>query len=210
MIRKTVIILKNVKFGKNPKVGDFCIIGEIPRGKGGRLKTEIGDNTLIRSHTVIYAGNKIGNNFQTGHGVLIREENEIGNNVSIGSHTVIEHHIKIGNNVRIHSNTFIPEYSVLEDNCWIGPGVVFTNVLHPLCPKAKKCLKGPTIKKGAKIGAGSVLLPDVTIGENSLIGAGSVVVGDIPDGVVAIGNPAKVIKKIKDLKCRYGLVKKPY
>lgn len=209
MISKTAIILNDVKLGKNPKIGDFVIIGEIPKGER-KTTTVIGNNPNIRSHTVIYSGNKIGNNFQTGHGVLIREENEIGDNVSIGSHTVIEHHIKIGNNVRIHSNSFIPEYSVLEDNCWIGPCVCFTNVLHPLCPKAKKCVKGPIIKKGAKIGAGSVLLPGVIIGKNSLIGAGSIVVGDIPDNVVAFGNPAKVAKKIKDLKCPFNLITRPY
>lgn len=206
------LIKNNVRLGMGAKIGEFCVIGELPSGRKGRgvKKTVIGDNALIRSHTVIYTGNKIGKNFQTGHGVLIREENEIGDNVGIGSHSVIEHHVKIGNNVRIHSNSFIPEYSVLEDSCWVGPCVVFTDVLHPLCPKAKKCVKGPIIKKGAKIGAGSVLLPDITIGECSLIGAGSVVVDNIPSGVVAFGNPAKVIKKISDLKCKLRLIKKPY
>jgi hypothetical protein len=95
----------------------------------------------------------IGRNSQTGHRVLIREKNRIGNDVSIGSNSCIEHHIKIEDRVRIHSQVFIAEFSVLEEGCWIGPKAVFTNAYHPLCPKVKECLRGPTIKRGAKIGA---------------------------------------------------------
>ena len=207
----TYKIYENVKLGKNILIGDFVIIGEPPRdAKPGEPKTVIGDNAVIRSHTVIYAGNRIGSNFQTGHGVMIREKNEIGNNVSIGTNSVIEHHVKIGNNVRIHSQAFIPEMTILEEGCWIGPNVVVTNAYHPLCPKAKQCLKGPTIKVGAKIGANATLLPDIIIGENALVGAGAVVTKDVPERCVVVGNPAKIIKKIEDLGCPYGLVEKPY
>ncbi|MBI3162042.1 MAG: N-acetyltransferase, partial [Chloroflexi bacterium] len=137
--------------------------------------------------------------FQTGHGVLLREENRLGNRVSIGSHSVVEHHVQIGNEVRIHSNVFIPEYSVLEDGCWIGPNVVFTNARYPLSKNAKGSLIGPHIHSGAKIGANSTLLPGVVVGKNALIGAGSVVVRDVPDGKVVAGNPAKSIGDIGDL-----------
>ncbi len=201
----------NVQIGEDHQIGDYVIIGEAPRGKDhGELPTVIGARALIRSHTVIYAGNVIGNDFATGHGVMIREENEIGDHVSIGAHSVVEHHVKIGDGVRIHSQAFIPEYSVLQEDCWIGPNVVFTNVYHPLCPRAKECLKGPTIKRGAKIGANATLLPDVTIGEGALVGAGSVVVDDVPAGTVVIGNPAQVIKNTSELHCPYGLIDKPY
>ncbi len=201
----------NVNLGENVAIGEYVIIGVPPRGKKpGELETVIGDNVVIRSHTVIYAGNKIGTNFVTGHSVLIREDNEIGDNVSVGTHSVIEHHVKIGDNVRIHSQAFIPEFSVLEEGCWIGPNVVLTNVYHPLCPKAKECLKGPVIGKSAKIGANATLLPDIRIGKNALVGAGSVVVDDVPANSVVTGNPAKIIKKIRDLRCPYGLIEKPY
>ncbi len=210
-MKRTYKIYPKVKRGKNIVIGDFVIIGEPPRGaKAGEFNTVIGDNAVIRSHTVIYAGNRIGDNFQTGHHVVIRESNEIGNNVSIGTNSVVEHHIKIGNNVRMHGLVLIAEYSVLEDGCWLGPSVVLTNVFHPLCPKAKECLKGPTIKKGAKIGGNATLLPDIVIGENALVGANALVVRDVPPNKVVAGNPAKVIKDIKDLKCPYGLIAKPY
>jgi len=211
MISESATIHPNVKLGKNCIIQDFVIIGILPKGyNAGDIKTVIGDNAIIRSHTVIYGGNKISSNFQTGHHVMIREFNEIGNNVSIGTNSVIEHHIKIANNVRIHSNAIIPEFSILKTKVWIGPNVVLTNSYHPLCPKAKECLKGPTIYKNAKIGANATILPDIKIGENSLIGAGSVVVKDVPPNVVVAGNPAKIIKKIGELKCPYNLILRPY
>lgn len=201
----------NVKLGTNVQIGDYVIIGVPPKGKkSGELETVIGDNAVIRSHTVIYAGNVIGDDFQTGHTVMIRELNQIGNNVSIGTHSVVEHHVKIGNGVRIHSQSFIPEYCVLEDGVWIGPNVVLTNVYHPLCSKAKECLKGSALKENAKIGANATLLPDITIGRNVLVGAGSVVVDDVPDDKVVAGNPARIIKDICDLTCPYGLINTPY
>src|SRR6185436_20243800 len=80
----------------------------------------IGRNAVIRSHTVIYAGSTIGDEFRTGHGALIREDNEIGDAVSVGSHSVIEHHVRLADGVRIHTGAFIPEFSVLEADSWVG------------------------------------------------------------------------------------------
>ncbi len=193
-------IFPNVTFGADAQVGDYCIIGEPPRGKKpGELETRIGARAVIRSHTVIYAGNVIGDDLQTGHGALVREENEIGNNVSIGSHTIVEHHVKIGNNVRLHSNVFVPEFSILEDDCWLGPNVVVTNARYPRSKNVKEQLRGATIQRGAKIGANATLLPGVVIGANALVGAGAVVTCDVPAGAVVIGNPARVIKRVEEI-----------
>jgi acetyltransferase-like isoleucine patch superfamily enzyme len=185
-------------------MGDFVVVGEPPRGrKPGELETRIGAGAVIRSHTVIYAGNRIGHNFQTGHGVLIREENEIGDDVSIGSHSVVEHHVKIANGVRLHSNVFVPEFSVLEEGCWLGPNVVVTNARYPRSHNVKEQLQGATIKRRAKIGANATLLPGVVIGENALVGAGAVVVEDVPPNAVVVGNPARVVKSVTDIE-EYG------
>lgn len=193
-------VLPHVTLGADATIGDFCILGEPPRGKKpGELETRIGARAVIRSHTVIYAGNTIGDDFQTGHGALVREENRIGNNVSIGSHTIIEHHVKIGNNVRLHSNVFVPEFSVLEDDCWLGPSVVVTNARYPRSKNVKEQLRGATIKRGAKIGANATLLPGVVIGENALVGAGAVVTRDVPAGAVVAGNPARVVKRVEEI-----------
>jgi acetyltransferase-like isoleucine patch superfamily enzyme len=193
-------ILKGVEFSQPAEIGLYVIIGTPPRGlKEGELKTLIGADAIIRSHTVIYAGNRIGDGFQTGHGVMIREENEIGSDVSIGTSSVIEHHVKIGDFVRIHSMVFIPEYSLLETNCWIGPNVVFTNAKYPRSPGVKEALRGPIIRQGAKIGANCTILPGIEIGENALIGAGSVVTKNVPANMVVAGNPAAIIKSLSNL-----------
>ena len=201
----------NVSLGDGAEIGWYVILGEPAAGQQpGERATVIGPRARIRSHTVIYAGNRIGAGFQTGHGALIREDNEIGNDVSVGSHTVVEHHVRIGQRVRIHSQAFIPEFSVLEDDAWVGPNVVFTNALHPRCPAVKQCMKGPTLRRGAKIGANATLMPDIVIGEGALVGAGAVVVRDVPPGVVVAGNPAQVIKEVSALTCPYDLIATPY
>ena len=190
----------SVTIGPGAQIGDYVVIGLPPRErKPGELPTVIGANAVIRSHTIIYAGNTIGDNLQTGHAVVIRESNEIGDNVSIGTHSVVEHHVKLGNGVRIHSQAFVPEFSTVEDGAWIGPNVVFTNARYPRSPRVKDELVGPTVKPGAKIGANSTLLPGVSVGANALVGAGSVVVRDVPPGAVVAGNPARAINRIENV-----------
>lgn len=186
-----------VELEEPTEIGQFVVLGQpVIRVE---LATRIGAHAVIRSHTVIYAGNIIGVHFQTGHGVLVRESNQIGDNVSIGSHSVVEHHVTIGNGVRIHSQTFVPEFTILEDECWIGPCVCLTNARYPRSAGVKETLKGPIIGKKAKIGAGAVVLPGVFIGAGALIGAGAVVTHDVPANAVMVGNPARQIKQLDDI-----------
>ena len=91
---------------------------------------------------MIYAGNVIGRNFQTGNKVNIRESNRIGDDVSVGTLSVIEHHVEIGNHVRIHTPVFVPEFSVLEEGCWLGPHVVLTNAQLPAVARREGPLQG--------------------------------------------------------------------
>jgi acetyltransferase-like isoleucine patch superfamily enzyme len=199
-IAATAVIHANVELGEGGAVGDFVVLGVEPAGPTERsTPTRIGVSALIRSHSVIYAGNAIGDRFQTGHGVLLREAGEIGNDVSVGSHTVIEHHVRIGDGARIHSNAFIPEYSVIDAGAWVGPNVVLTNAIYPLSAGAKSDLRGPHIRTGAKIGANATLLPGVVIGKDALVGAGAVVVRDVPEGAVVVGNPARVIRAVSEI-----------
>jgi acetyltransferase-like isoleucine patch superfamily enzyme len=214
---KNVIIYEPIKIGKNPIIEDFVILGKPSVGaKTNKAKLVIGDLPIIRSGTIIYTGNTIGNNFQTGDNARIRENNRIGNNVSIGAGSIIEHECEIMDNVKIHSGCFIPEYTVIKANAWIGPGVIMTNVLHPPCPafkkyapiSGKKCCHGPVVEENAVVGAGAVILAGIVIGENSLVGAGSVVTGDVPHDHLVAGNPARVIKKIEEIECPLGFYKK--
>lgn len=119
---------------------------------------------------------------------------EIGENTKIDAFVYIEEGVKIGKNVKIRPFTFIPEGVTIEDDVFIGPNVTFTNDKYPRVKGKWKLLK-TVVKKGASIGAGSVILPGITIGESALVGAGSVVTEDVPSNAVVYGNPAKVVKK---------------
>ncbi len=195
MISESAKIYPNVKLGDDVIVEDYCIVGCPFKGYSDEL-TVIGDNAVIRSGTVIYAGNLIGNNFQTGNKANIRELNEIGNDVSIGTLSVIEHHVIIKDGVRIHTQAFVPEYTVLDEKCRLGPNVVITNARFPGHPDAKKDLIGAHVKSNAKVGANVTLLPGIIIGQNSLVGAGSVVTKNVPDNMIVAGNPASVMRKV--------------
>jgi UDP-2-acetamido-3-amino-2,3-dideoxy-glucuronate N-acetyltransferase len=117
----------------------------------------------------------------------------IGKGSKIDSFVYIEENVIIGNRVKIRPFTFIPSGVTIEDDVFIGPCVTFTNDKYPKI-NAKWTMLQTIVKKGASIGAGSVILP-VSIGTNSLIGAGSVVTKNIPDNVIAMGNPARIVKK---------------
>ena len=199
MVSHSAIIHPNVRLGENCIVEDFVIIGHPSREvKSGELETNIGDNAIIRSHTIIYAGNTIGNNLETGHGTVIRERNKIGDNVSVGTNSVIEHHVIMGNNVRIHSNCFIPEYTIIEDGCRLAPGVVLTSAKRPLNFDVKDNIRGSILKRNCYVGANATILAEVEIGENAMIGAGAVVTKNVLANTVIVGNPAKELRGITE------------
>lgn len=197
---ETALIYPNVQLGADVIIEDFCVIGCPPRGRAsGELETVIGDHAMIRSHTVIYAGNRIGHSFQSGNKANIREANVIGDEVSIGTLSVVEHHVEIGDNVRIHTQVFIPEFTVLEEGSWLGPNVVITNAKYPQSTHVKEELMGARVRRRAIIGANATLLPGVVVGEMALIGAGSVLTTDAEPYTVWVGNPARKIRSIREL-----------
>ena len=197
----------NVHLGERVLIDEFCILGRPARGReAGSDPVAIGDDAVIRSHSVIYGGVRIGARFQSGHWVLVREDTMIGDDCSIGSGTVIEFSVRIDDGARLHSQCFIPEHSVLEAGCWLGPRVVITNARFPASPRTKASLEPVLIKKGAKVGANATLLPGIVIGTGSLVGAGSVVTRDVPDNTVVIGNPARVAGLVSELRDKFGAV----
>jgi len=122
---------------------------------------------------------------------------KIGENVNICSHCLVENEVTIGNNVTIKSGVQVWDGITIEDNVFVGANVTFTNDKYPRSKNPDWQLLSTVIKKGASIGAGSTILPGLTIGENAIIGAGSVVTKSIPAGELWVGNPARFVRKVE-------------
>lgn len=131
---------------------------------------------------------------------------EIGDNTKIGAFVEIQKGVKIGRNCKISSHTFICEGVTIEDNVFIGHNVTFINDVYPRATAEDGRLQTeedwvcvPTlIKQGASIGSSGTLLCGVTVGENAIVGAGSVVTKDVPPDAVVAGNPARVLRSIRE------------
>jgi acetyltransferase-like isoleucine patch superfamily enzyme len=181
-----IIRCGEVIMGQGAVIDDNVTLGHRADGK-----LVIGNNARIRSGSIIYSDVTIGDNFKTGHNVLIRENTRIGDNTLIGTNTVIDGNCVIGSHVSVQTGVYITVNTTIEDNVFMGPCSVTTNDKQMV---QGADLKGPTIKKGARIGANAVILPGVIIGENAVVGAGSVVTRDAPAGKTVAGNPARLMK----------------
>jgi len=203
-------LAENVRLGPGHSIDSGVLLGRVPGRRIGDYTLVIGPGACIRSGTVIYAGTIIGDHLETGHNVVIREENTIGDGFSVWNNAVIDYGCTIGCGVKVHCNVYIAQFTVIEDDVFLAPGVVVANDPHPGCPSSKECMRGPVIKRGAQIGVNATLLPFVTIGERAIIGAGSVVTKDVPPHALAYGNPARVVKDVRELRCTLGHVDRPY
>lgn len=199
-----------VRLGEPEELSPFVLIGQRPRRSIEDLTLTLGAGARLGSGTILYLGSAIGARLQTGHHVVVREQNVLGDDVSIWSNSVIDYGCRIGSHVKIHTNVYIAQFTTLEDDVFIAPGVSFANDIHPGCPMSGPCMRGPTIKRGAQLGVNVTVVPYVVIGEHALIGAGSVVTRDIPARAVAYGNPARVVGTIDQLTCSKGFLERPY
>ena len=115
----------------------------------------------------------------------------------IGRGTLVENDTTVGALTKIQADAYITAYSTLEDNVFIAPRVITSNDNFMGRTEKRHALrKGPTIRRGARVGAGAVLCPAVEIGEEAFIGAGAVVVKDVPPRVVVVGNPARALRDV--------------
>ena len=181
------------------RLSQDCVILGHPVERGSVSPLQLGDGAKLRSGTVLYDGSTIGERLQTGHGVIVRESCEVGRDVSIWSNTVVDYACRIGDRVKIHCNCYIAQYSDLEDDVFLAPGVTISNDLYPGDERSAIMMCGPWIGAKAQIGANVTILPYVRIGAGALVGAGSVVTRDIPSGMVAYGTPAVVHRAVSEL-----------
>jgi len=148
---------------------------------------KIGNNCIVRSGTVIYENTTIGKRVETGHNVLIREGSIIGDLSRIGSSTQLDGTVKVGKNVSIQSNVYLPHLTVIQDDVFLAPNVVFTNDPYP----PSHCCVGIVVGEGAVIGANACIIAPAKIGNDSVVGAGALITKDVPPGTVVVGFPGK-------------------
>jgi len=193
------IIHENVILGNRVKIGAYCELGiSTPFGDGTPLS--IGDDSLVRSHSVFYESSSFGPGLTTGHHVTVREKTIAGTGFQIGTLSEIQGDCSVGDYVRLQSNVFVGKNTIIGNFVWILPYVVLTN--DPTPPS--NVLIGCAIEDYASIAAASVVLPGVTVGHHSLVAAKACVTKNVPPYMVVAGIPARVIGNTNTIKLRDG------
>jgi UDP-2-acetamido-3-amino-2,3-dideoxy-glucuronate N-acetyltransferase len=143
---------------------------------------------------VIDEGSEIGDSTKIWHFTHVMPKSTIGKNCNIGQNVFIDNNVNIGNGVKIQNNVSVYNSVIVEDDCFLGPSMVFTNVINPRAHIERKHeYKITLLKKGATIGANATIVCGVTLGKFCLVGAGAVVIRDVPDFALIVGNPSKQI-----------------
>lgn len=184
--------------GENCRVEENVILGL--EYQDGCRPARIGNGAIIRVGTVIYGDVEIGDNFRSGHFVLIREKTKIGNNVLVGTQTVIDGYCTLGNNIKLQTGVYLPMFTTIGNNVFIGPRATFLNDKYPV--RLKYELKGPVVEDDVTVGANATILPNLRIGKGAFIAAGAVVTKDVPQDKLAMGNPAQVYDLPPHLRAR--------
>lgn len=193
------IIHANVILGKRVRVGSYCELG-VSTALGDATPLVIGDDSLIRSHSVFYESSSFGPGLTTGHHVTVREKTVAGTSFQIGTRSEIQGDCCVGDFVRFQSNVFVGKMTTIGNFVWILPYVVLTN--DPTPPS--NVLMGCTIEDYASIAAASVVLSGVTVGHHSLVAAQACVTKNVPPNTVVAGVPARVIGDTQSIKLRDG------
>ncbi len=196
-------ILGKSRIGKGCYIAGSVIIGHPGKDEKGLLLSGredevegaiIGNNCILRDYGIIYSRVRLGDGVRTGHHYLIRENTIIGEETLVGTGVTIDDRCRIGDRVNIQTGVYIPTGTIIEDDVFLGPRAVLTNDRH--MGRTTHWHEPVTLKRGARIGANSVILPGITIGEEAVVGAGTVVTKDVPAYVIVVGNPARVIGEV--------------
>jgi acetyltransferase-like isoleucine patch superfamily enzyme len=199
------IVHGNVVLGDRVEVGAYCELGvTTPLGDGSPLV--VGDDALIRSHSVFYESSRFAPGLVTGHRVTVRENTQAGAGFQIGTLSEIQGDCTIGDYVRFQSNVFVGKKTTIGNFVWVLPYVVLTN--DPTPPSND--LIGCDIKDYASISAASVILPGVTVGTHALVAAHACVSKDVEPHTVVAGVPARAIGDTGTISLRDGTGRPAY
>ncbi len=158
----------------------------------------IGAGTRLGGHVVLHAGVEIGAGARIGDFAQIRERAQVGAGVTLGSFASVDPEVRIGERASVQTRCYLARGSTVEDDAFLGPGVTLANDdtmgRHP----RGEALKGPTLRRACRVGAGVVICPGVEIGEEAFVAAGAVVVADVPPRAVVMGVPARVVREVSD------------
>jgi len=205
-IAETAVVYPGTVIGEGCKILDYAVVGKqptlSPRSTAKREELpplELGAGTIVSTGAVVFAGTTVGERAIVGDQACVRERCTIGDDVVIGRGSLVENDTSVGALTKIQAHAYITAYSLLEDNVFIAPCVVTTNDnFMGRTEKRHDLVKGPTIRRGARIGGGAVLLPGIEVGEEAFVGAGAVVLKDVPARALLVGSPARQIREVPE------------
>ena len=205
-IAETAIVYPGTVVGEGCKILDYAVVGKqptlSPRSTARREELpplELGAGAVISTGAVVFAGTTIGERVIVGDQACVRERCTIGDDVVIGRGSLVENDTSVGALTKIQAHAYITAYSLLEENVFIAPCVITTNDnFMGRTEKRHELVKGPTIRRGARVGGGALLLPGIEVGEEAFIGAGALVLRDVPARAVMVGSPARQIREVPD------------
>src|SRR5438105_9695937 len=205
-IATSAVVYPGTVLGEGCKILDYAVIGKQPtlgpRSTATRDELpplELGAGTIVSTGAIVFAGTTIGDRAIIGDQACVRERCTIGDDVVIGRGALVENDTTVGSLTKSQADAYVTAYTTVEGGVFIAPRVITTNDNFMGRTEKRHALrKGPTIRRGARVGAGAVLCPAVEIGEEAFVGAGAVVVGDVPPRVVVVGNPARVLREVPE------------
>jgi len=205
-VHPTAVVHEGTVLGDGARVLEYAVVGKQPvlsaRSTARRdplPPAEIADGAVVSTGAVVFAGATIGARTIIGDQACVRERCAIGEDVVVGRGSLVENDTTVGARTKIQADAYVTAFSTLEEDVFIAPCVVTTNDnFMGRTERRHELVKGPTIRRGARVGGGAVLCPGVEIGEEAFVGAGAVVTKDVPPRMVVVGNPARAIRDVAE------------
>lgn len=199
-----VVVHSGSVIGAGCAIEDNAVLGKRPRlagGSGAHGETgalELAERVTVCCGAVVLAGAHVGEGAILGDQSFVRERCSIGPGSVIGRGSVVDNDVSIGARVRVQTNVYLTAYSSIEDDVFVGPGVVTTNDDAMGRHAREQQLRGATLRRACRIGGGAVLTPGVEIGEEAFVAAAALVTNDVAAHAVVMGSPARVVRDVPE------------